>query len=64
MSACRICGIEFRGGDDTVAVTDEQLHAGCVEPHKQSKKRTVGMWAGMGSRGQMAMGAVQRNTPT
>jgi hypothetical protein len=64
MSACGICGIEFRGGDDTVTVKDEQLHASCVEPHKQSKKRAVGMWAAMGSRGQMAMGAVQRNSPT
>ncbi len=64
MSACRICGIGFRSGDDTVTINDEPLHADCVEPHKESKKRRVGTWAVMGTRGQMSMGDVQRDAPT
>jgi hypothetical protein len=64
MSACRVCGIELRSGDDTVTANGEQLHVDCAEPHKEPKKRKVGPWAAMGSRGQMGMGDVQRYTPT
>jgi hypothetical protein len=64
MSTCRVCGIEFRNGDDTVTVNGEQLHVDCAGPHKEPKQRKLGMWAAMGSRGQMDMGDVQRDMPT
>ncbi len=63
MAACRVCGIEFRSGDAIVFVADEQLHIDCARPHAATKRRRVGLWAAMGSGGQMAMGDVQRDTP-
>ncbi len=64
MSTCRVCGIEVRDSDDAVEVDGHHLHVGCAGPHKEPESRKVGMWAAMGSRGQMAMGDVQRDTPT
>ena len=43
---------------------DEMLHADCTEPHSEAPRRRVGLWAAFGSGGQMAMGDVQRDTPT
>ena len=63
MSICRACGIEIGKRDDFVVVADARMHVGCVEVSKEPKKRQIGMWAAMGSRGQMAMGDVQRDTP-
>ena len=63
MTSCRICGVEFRDGDDVIMVAYEALHAGCAEPHKPAKRRKIGAWASMGSGGQMALGDVQRETP-
>ena len=60
MTACRVCGVEIREGEDIVIVDDERLHAGCVEAHKDPKRRRIGAWAAYGSRGQMDMGDVQR----
>jgi hypothetical protein len=59
-----VCGIELRSGDDTVTVDGEQTHVDCAEPHKEPKKRKLGLWAAMGSGGQMGMGDVQRDTST
>ncbi len=64
MSSCRACGIEVGERDDVVTIGDATLHAACVEPHKGPKRRRVGAWAAMGSRGQMAMGEVQKDMPT
>lgn len=63
MTTCRICGNEMREGDDLIVVDDHALHTDCAEAPKSSKRRQVGRWAAMGSRGQMAMGEVQRDTP-
>ena len=63
MAMCRVCGIEFRRSDATVFVHDEQLHIDCAQPPAATKRRRVGLWAAMGSGGQMAMGDVQRDTP-
>ena len=64
MTTCRMCGVSFREGDEVVTVADQTLHVDCAEPHKSEPPRQIGRWAAMGSRGQMAMGAVQRDTPT
>ncbi|MEI8239152.1 MAG: hypothetical protein WCI22_06985 [Actinomycetota bacterium] len=64
MEICQVCGIECRHDDDTIVVGDQRVHAGCVEAPATPKRRQVGAWAAMGSRGQMAMGDVQRDTPT
>jgi hypothetical protein len=64
MAVCRVCGGRVGKDTDAVLVGGQALHAGCVESHKEPKKRRIGMWAAMGSRGQMAMGDVQRDTPT
>ena len=61
---CPICGIECRADDDTVVEGDHRMHAACVEAPTAPKRRKVGAWAAMGARGQMAMGDVQRETPT
>ena len=61
---CRECGSIVRGEDDQVVVDGHTLHAGCVESHKEPKSRRIGAWSAMGSRGQMATGDVQRDTPT
>jgi hypothetical protein len=60
MTTCRICGDEVREGEDVVLIDDESVHAGCVEA---PTARRVGAWAAFGSRGQMAMGDVQRDNP-
>ncbi|HQZ33714.1 MAG TPA: hypothetical protein PK020_04770 [Ilumatobacteraceae bacterium] len=64
MTVCRMCGVNFREGDEVVVVDDHTFHVDCAEPLKTETPRQVGLWAAMGSRGQMAMGAVQRDTPT
>lgn len=64
MSTCRACGIEVGERDDAVTVGDATLHASCVEARKGPKRRRIGAWAAMGSRGQMAMGEVQKDMPT
>ena len=63
MDTCRVCGASLRDEDDVVVLDEHKLHAACVESHKEPKRRRVGAWAAMGSRGQMAMGDVQRDTP-
>ena len=63
-SVCPICGIECRADDDTVVAGDHRMHAACTEAPASPKRRKVGAWAAMGARGQMAMGDVQRETPT
>ena len=63
MAVCRVCGGRVGKDTDAVVVGGQALHAGCVESHKEPKQRRIGMWAAMGSRGQMAMGDVQRDTP-
>jgi len=64
MTTCRACGNEIAGGDDVIVVAEATLHAGCVEAPKGPKRRRVGAWGAMGAAGQMAMGDVQRDTPT
>jgi hypothetical protein len=61
---CQICGIECRADDDAIVVNGHRLHAACAEAPVPPRRRKVGAWAAMGSRGQMAMGDVQRDTPT
>jgi hypothetical protein len=61
---CRVCGIRFRDTDDVVTVDGHRLHVDCALPHVEPKRRRPGLWAAMGSRGQMAIGDVQRETPT
>lgn len=61
---CPICGIECRTSDDIVVAGDHRMHAACAEAPAAPKRRKVGAWAAMGTRGQMAMGDVQRETPT
>lgn len=64
MDTCRVCGAALRDDDDIVVLDEHKVHAACVEAHKEPKRRRVGAWAALGSRGQMAMGDVQRDTPT
>jgi hypothetical protein len=64
MTACRLCGVELREADETVEADGHLLHVGCTAPHAKPPRRKVGLWAAMGSEGQMAMGDVQRDTPT
>ena len=61
--SCRVCGSMIRAGDDRVITDGRALHASCVEAPKKSKRRRIGWWAAMGSRGQMALGDVQRPQP-
>jgi hypothetical protein len=63
MATCRACGTAIGELDDVVTVADSTMHASCVEPAKGTKQRRIGMWAAMGSRGQMLMSDVQRDTP-
>ncbi len=63
MATCRICRDEVREGEDVVLIDDEAVHTGCVEAPTGRKPRRVGAWAAFGSRGQMAMGDVQRDNP-
>jgi hypothetical protein len=62
MAECRICGTAIREGDDVVKAQGVDVHAGCVEPPKPPRRRRLGRWAGFGSRGQMAIGDVQRDS--
>lgn len=59
---CRVCGTGIRATDEVRWVHDEPLHAACIEAHQAPPRRKLGAWAAMGSRGQMAMGAVQQDT--
>ncbi len=54
----------LRDDDDTIVVDGHRLHVACAEAPARPKRRKIGAWAAMGSRGQMAMGDVQRDTPT
>ena len=60
MSTCRICGNEVREGEDVVRVGEDAVHPDCAGAPKKRRGRKIGMWASLGSRGQMAMGDVQR----
>ena len=62
-TSCRMCGVNFRDGDDVVEVDGRTLRVDCAGPLNAEKRRQIGMWAAMGSRGQMGMGAVKRDTP-
>ena len=64
MSTCRVCGIDVRESDDSVIVGDATMHSGCVEAHHPPKRRRIRSWLAMGSGGQMAIGAAQRDTDT
>ena len=63
VTTCRICGDLIRDGEDTVKVADDSLHVSCVDAPNVPKRRSVGAWAAFGSKGQMAMGVTQRDTP-
>jgi len=64
MTACRLCGLDIREQDDVVVNGDARWHAACVEAPTRTKRRRIGGWAAFGSKGQMAMGDPQRQTPT
>ncbi len=61
MAACRICGNELRDGEDVIDVAGDAIHPDCARAPKKPVRRKLSMWASMGSRGQMAMGDVQRD---
>ena len=60
MSTCRICGNELRESEDTVLVGEDAVHPDCAGAPKKPGRKKIGMWASMGTRGQMALGDVQR----
>lgn len=62
MNVCRVCGIECRAEDETVFVNWVRIHVACAVAPTVPKRRRIGRWAAMGSGGQMALGAVQRDT--
>jgi len=63
MGTCRICGLHTRPGEHLVMVHDEEVHRACVDAPVRPSRRRIGAWAAMGSGGQMAMGAPQREMP-
>ena len=60
MSECRLCGNELRGGESVIEVGGSLVHHDCAGAHVQAPHRKIGLWAAMGSAGQMAIGDVQR----
>ena len=62
-TVCTACGLAVRNGDDLVIVGTRRFHNDCVIAPVAHARRRIGAWAAMGSRGQMAMGDVQRDPP-
>lgn len=64
MATCRVCGAEFRNGDDITLVgagsARRGVHRACVEAPTPPRRRRPGSWIVMGSRQQMEMGPAQR----
>jgi hypothetical protein len=60
MPVCRICGNEFRAGEDAIVVGDDQVHPNCAGAPTKAAGKRFGMWLSMGRHNQMAMGDVQR----
>jgi hypothetical protein len=50
--------------DDVVVIGDDRWHAACVDAPTTTRRRRVGGWAALVSKGQMAMGDTQREHPT
>lgn len=59
MTECAVCGREIRAREDVVTVGDHLVRYHCAEPAEKPKRRKLGIWASMGSSGQMAMGDTQ-----
>ena len=59
-TSCRICGNEFRVGDDVVEIGDTFAHHDCAAAPKDAPVRKILKWAVMGTRNQLGMGDVQR----
>lgn len=62
MSVCRACGIAIGLHDHVVEVGESPMHVACAEAGTRPKQRRIGAWAAMGSRGQMLMSELQRDT--
>jgi len=60
MSTCRICGNELRDGEVVIDLGVDEVHPDCAGAPHERGPRKLGLWASMGSEGQMAMGDVQR----
>jgi hypothetical protein len=61
MSECRLCGNELREGESVIEVAGSMVHHDCADAHVDPQHRKIGLWAAMGSPGQMAIGDVQRD---
>ena len=60
MAKCRICGNEFREGEDVVELGDGVVHHDCVDaPHDESRRKVL-KWGAFGSTNQLGIGDVQR----
>ena len=62
MATCRLCGNELREGDEVVARDSGNVHADCAEAPKEEARRRIGKWGVLGSRNQLGMGDVQRDS--
>ena len=62
MPTCRICGNEFREGDDVVAVGDAVVHVVCTDAPRQGEHREILQWSAFGSTNQLGVGEAQRGT--
>ena len=60
MSECHLCANELRVGESVIEVGGALVHHDCAGAHVQAPHRRLGLWAAMGSAGQMAIGDVQR----
>jgi len=60
-TTCRICGDEFRDGDDVVRLGDDDIvHHDCADPPHHDEERHVEQWGEMGAINQLEIGEVQR----
>lgn len=64
MAECPECGIEISKGDAVVEVDGVLVHPDCVSAPKSPRRRRLGWWASIGSRGQMGLSPVQRGDKT
>ena len=60
MTECRICGNVIRDDEDVVDVGGTAIHDQCAGAHDRRPRHKMGLWAAMGTPGQMALGDVQR----
>jgi hypothetical protein len=60
MATCRICGNEFREGDEVVELGDGVVHHDCVDAPRDDPRRKVLRWSAFGSTNQLGIGDVQR----